>query len=419
MKNLMMLLALLCVIVTFSSTVNAGLNDGLVAYWPFDNNADDLVGGNNGTLVGGASYVVGKLGQAVSTSNQNTQDYVEFDTTSDGLTGAWTVAAWIYVHNQDVGGFIDGYFGDPADDDCYGLRLPGAYGAVPHPGMADYVNNINASWDGEDSQTQAYETPAGTWTLMVYAGSDTQCELFADGVSQGTMVFAETKGTHGSSTSETDPNMQFKLTWDRLGNMVKYPSFGNAVADYDELVIWNRTLSESEVAELYNGGAGKKITLDPNLPSVDAGVNLITWSGQTVQLDPNVVEAPGSDWTGFTYLWTAEPNGIGDPNLDVAITGATTEDASVTITKAEPTENATIITMTLAVGNAGNPSGDPVTDSMKIAVYDDACLAAKAAGPVVIARTDFDENCITDFKDFAVMATTWLDDYTLTSAVAK
>jgi len=175
-------------LVLMDSYAEASLVEGVVAYWRFENNADDSAGGNHGTLVGGAHYVPGKLGQAVATSNEETVDYVQLDTTSDGLTGAWTVAAWIYVHNQDVGGFIDGYFGDPADDDCYGLRLPGAFGAVPHPGMVDYVNNINASWDGEDSQTQAYETPLNTWTLLVFAGSDTQCELFADGVSQGTLV---------------------------------------------------------------------------------------------------------------------------------------------------------------------------------------------------------------------------------------
>jgi len=56
---------------------------------------------------------------------------------------------------------------------------------------------------------------------------------------------------------------------------------------------------------------------------------------------------------------------------------------------------------------------------MTIDVYDDACLAAKAAGLAVIDPTDFDENCITNFADFAVMATTWLDDYTLTGPAVK
>jgi hypothetical protein len=56
---------------------------------------------------------------------------------------------------------------------------------------------------------------------------------------------------------------------------------------------------------------------------------------------------------------------------------------------------------------------------MTIDVYDDSCLAAKATGLVELDPTDLDENCITNFKDFAVMATRWLDDYTLTGPVAQ
>jgi len=149
---------------------------------------------------------------------------------------------------------------------------------------------------------------------------------------------------------------------------------------------------------------------DPNLPSVDAGADMITWSGEPVQLDPNVVEAPGSDWTSLTYLWTADP----DDGVEFSDPDALAP--SVTITKA--TDNPWAVTLTLAVNNEGRVE-PPVTDTMTIDVYDDACLAAKAAGLAVIDPTDFDENCITNFADFAVMATTWLDDYTLTGPVAK
>jgi len=156
---------------------------------------------------------------------------------------------------------------------------------------------------------------------------------------------------------------------------------------------------------------------DPNLPSVDAGGDMISWSGQAVTMDPNVVNNDTAEPQGtLIYAWTAEPNGVGEPDLDVAITGANTENASVTITKTVPTGDATVVTMTLAVTLEDN---EPVKNSMAITVYDDACLAAKAAGLAVIDRTDLDDNCITNFKDFALMAATWLDDYALTEAVAK
>jgi hypothetical protein len=155
---------------------------------------------------------------------------------------------------------------------------------------------------------------------------------------------------------------------------------------------------------------------DPNLPSVNAGINMITWSGEPVALDSTVVNNDTNEPQGtLTYLWTASPDGIGDPNLDVAITDADQEDASVTITKTA-TGDATVVTMTLAVTLEGK---DPVKDSMTIDVYDDACLAALDLGLAVIDPTDLDENCITNFADFAVLAATWLDDYALTGPVAK
>jgi len=158
--------------------------------------------------------------------------------------------------------------------------------------------------------------------------------------------------------------------------------------------------------------------IDPNAPSVNAGIDMITWSGQVVVLDPNIVEKTGSDWTNLTYLWTAEPNGIGDPDLDVAITNADTENTSVTITKTAPTGDATVVTMTLSVNNAGRLE-PPVQDTMTIDVYDDACTAAIGKGLAADNPTDFNENCITDFGDVAMLAAKWLTDHALTEPVAK
>ena len=522
MKKLMYLVCFVLVLgpVLMDSCAEASLIDGLVAYWPFDDNAEDSVGGNHGTLVGNASYVDGKLGKAVATSSDGTSDYVAFDTTSDGLTEAWTVAAWMYVHNQHVGGFIDGYFGDPADDDCYGLRLPGAFNAVPHPGMVDYPGNINASWDGDDSDTLAYETLFNTWTLLVFVGSDTQCELFADGVSQGTIIFAETRGTQGDSTNEEDPPMQFKLTWDRLGNMVKYSSFGDAVADYDELAIWDRSLTYEEIQDLWNSGQGTQLLLPSVLSPGDGDTVLInenlelSWenisndsnsvyvevwwgtepnelhpaydmasldldpdSGQDVDSvtvdssavdtyywrvnsylngadhinEPNMVE--GALWSyttvadfapaveivtpaqmagsgvgvpldatvtddavsAVTVEWTADDDSVADPNLTINI-APDNEDATVTITKTFPTDDVVTVTMTVTVGDEGNPAADSA--SVEIDVYDDACHLARV-GQGKSAVTDFNGDCITALEDLAVAAAAWLDDYSPTGPLDR
>jgi len=145
----------------------------------------------------------------------------------------------------------------------------------------------------------------------------------------------------------------------------------------------------------------------PTAPDVDAGVDMITWSGKAVQLDPNV---KNNDVTDLTYLWTAAPDDgvVFDPNEFV-------EAPAVTITKA--TDNPSIVTLRLAVNNEGgvNP---PVPDTMTIDVYDDACAAARL-GAGLTHEIDLDGNCIINFADFALMATTWLDDSSLTAPVPK
>jgi len=168
-------------------------------------------------------------------------------------------------------------------------------------------------------------------------------------------------------------------------------------------------LNDSTFANLTPDGlklfdAAVAYLVDLNIPSVNAGDDMITWSGQPVQLDPNFAEG----YTPNSFTWSADDDTgvVFDPNEFV-------EAPIVTITK--DTDNPSPVKLTLAVTDGT----DAYENSMTIDVYDDSCLAAKAVGPVELDPTDIDENCITNFKDFAVMATTWLDDYTLTGPVVK
>ena len=70
---------------------------GLVSWWGGDNNALDIVGTNNGTLHGSATYAVGKVGQAFSFDGGE-DTYVEIPNSS-GLnpSGAFSVDGWFYI----------------------------------------------------------------------------------------------------------------------------------------------------------------------------------------------------------------------------------------------------------------------------------------------------------------------------------
>ena len=158
------------------------------------------------------------------------------------------------------------------------------------------------------------------------------------------------------------------------------------------------------------------VPADPTLPTVDAGAGWIAWSGEPVTLSPVVVNNDTADPQGdLTIAWTAEPNGINDPNFGVVITDGDIEGATVTVSKTAPTGGATFITMVLSV-TLGDK--ETITSSMTIDVYDDACAAA-AVGTMVYDVSDFNRDCVTDLEDISMMAAAWLYDYKITAPAVQ
>ncbi|MCF7956359.1 MAG: hypothetical protein K9M75_11195, partial [Phycisphaerae bacterium] len=141
--------------------------------------------------------------------------------------------------------------------------------------------------------------------------------------------------------------------------------------------------------------------------SVDVGGDMVSWSGQSIDLDPVVVNNTG---TTLTYEWIAEPA------AGVSFTSTDTKETTVTITK--PQGDAATHTLSLSVSDGGtNPT---MTDSMSIEVYDDACQAARFGLSLAADKpTDLNGDCVTDLKDFAQLATTWLDNNALAAPIVK
>jgi len=158
----------------------------------------------------------------------------------------------------------------------------------------------------------------------------------------------------------------------------------------------NSYLDGSPTGVPIEGAVHSFVTSDLPPSSVDAGIDMITWSGQAVQLDAAVKDDGVS---ALTYAWSA------DPAAGVVFSATNVEDPNVTITKAAG--DAETVTLTLAVHDADNPT--LVEDTVEIDVYDDACKAGRI-GKWRLADhlADFDGNCITNLEDFAVIGRTWL-----------
>ena len=69
---------------------------GLVSWWPGEGNANDVIGTNNGTPVGGLSYTNGEVGQAFQLDG--TSGYVDVPASGSlnvGTNNGFTVEGWI------------------------------------------------------------------------------------------------------------------------------------------------------------------------------------------------------------------------------------------------------------------------------------------------------------------------------------
>ena len=82
-----------------SAPFDVTLAGGLVSLWRADGNTLDSIGVNDGTLQGGASYGVGRIGSAFSFANQalpSNQFVGVPDSASLRITDTLTMSAWIY-----------------------------------------------------------------------------------------------------------------------------------------------------------------------------------------------------------------------------------------------------------------------------------------------------------------------------------
>jgi hypothetical protein len=152
--------------------------------------------------------------------------------------------------------------------------------------------------------------------------------------------------------------------------------------------------------------------LDISEPTVDAGSDWITWSGEDVTLDDVVVINNDPGVGEVTLTWSA----ASVAGVTVGFSDIHAQYPTVTITKSPLTGSVIPVTLTLTATQSGK---NPVESSMTIDVYDDACEAGIGAGTTVIYPTDFNSDCITDLRDLAEMAAEWLVDFTLTEPVDK
>jgi hypothetical protein len=195
----------------------------LVAYYALEDNTDSH--SNNYTLTENTvNYSAGFNNNAADFAAGELYNNTDFDFNSK----SYTISAWIKGNDVTVGCSIFGWvaFG--------GTVLRQAYTASSKLDFFHY----DGSWKGINSATTLSDN---TWYHVVirYNSSTQTMSLFINGNKEDT-------GSVGVLTASSSPYLNIGAE-----NSSNY--FNGLI---DEFAVWYRALSDSEVSNLYNGGAG-------------------------------------------------------------------------------------------------------------------------------------------------------------------
>ncbi|MDD5544271.1 MAG: hypothetical protein PHX83_13965, partial [Acidobacteriia bacterium] len=284
---------------------------GLQAWWPGDGNANDIQGGNNGTLLGGTFYSAAKVGQGFTFDSNDDGVTIPHNAALDVQSTGFTADFWMAgTHNQpeelfDVvdkshgwvdssGWAFEGYNSSGILVFYIGAGGGGSGNFPPILSLADILDgqlhHIAGTWDGSNMR------------------------LYVDGVLQGTTPLAQ-------PTNNTRA-LKMGYSW---GSGTPQRFFRGSL---DEVEVFNRALSQSEIQSIYNADSAGKCktaykrvgsTISNNTCTVTVNV-----TGTTAGLKNNTTEAVSSSNGGTgTTSNTATLTVVAPPAISKSFGAAT------------------------------------------------------------------------------------------------
>jgi hypothetical protein len=200
----------------------------LVSYWPLDESFDDLVGGNDGTPSGGVTNATGISSGAMNFDGVD--DYVQVsDSSSLDLTGDITFSFW--MNSRDLtSNALRMFHKNSAYTITSAVDLSGGDNTIR---LFNYQDNTYCYSDNIYTENE--------WQYVTIVQSGGICYFYKNGVDIGT----------GDSTiNPTFPNSAVDLYIGIDEDESTAPYNGQL----DEIIIYNRRLSSTEITDLYKAG---------------------------------------------------------------------------------------------------------------------------------------------------------------------
>ncbi len=251
---------------------------GIAAMWRGESNANDSIGTNNGTLMGGAGFAAGEVGQAFLFNGTNDVSIPD-SPLLDSFTNRITIEAWVKVNSFAGAGW-----------DCilakgnlsWELRRYGSGSTAAFTTIGLSNQNLGGTKNINDGQ---WHHVAG-----VYDGINKY--LYVDGVLDASVPAA------GTIQKDSYP-LYIGGNAQTQGKLPGY--FWNGLVD--EASLYSRALSPSEIKAIYQkGGAGKfdsSSSFSTNLAEIK-----VSLTGQT----PVTIYGSNTVWQTYSNTFTATTN---------------------------------------------------------------------------------------------------------------
>ncbi len=209
---------------------------GMTNWWPGDGNYNDLIGGDSGTPVGSVLFQPGEVGEAFS-FNGAVGNYVDIGNPSNlQITGPITVDAWI---NPNAVGTYEAIFNQMSTAN----RLGEVQLRIGNTGTIDWFRRNTGSVSTQGVTSDIVVVP-GTWQHIAAVYDGSAYYVYINGVLHTTVCpycFAYGAGQ--------GPDIKIGAA-----DSGAYP-FNGLI---DEVEVFNRALSASEIQAIYAAGSAGK-----------------------------------------------------------------------------------------------------------------------------------------------------------------
>ncbi len=215
---------------------------GIIAWWPGDGNAEDLIGSNDGLLENGVEFVPGKRNLAFRFDGIN--DFIKVPRTSSLNVSKISIAFWMMADEKNK---MDQCCQGLVTADYYLVELSGGWD--PRVGVNFVVNTYisNGFMHTSDANDGGATVRPGEWNFIVGTYDGMKSQLYINGVASGNPAFvaggirpmlSNSFLTIGSEDGRKDCE-------GCIGTRYFYGTI-------DEVMIFNRAITDNEVSDLYH-----------------------------------------------------------------------------------------------------------------------------------------------------------------------